>query len=74
MYIEEKLWGCWLVKCQFSQTVLAYRRFEENFFIMNDLQICEMLRDVRFMLHLIFPYKVFLSLLQQFLDYSPKRT
>ena len=55
IYIEQKIWGCRLVKSQYSQLVLAYDR---------DLQICEKLYDVRFMLCLIFPYKVFLSSLQ----------
>ena len=31
---------------------------------MSDLRVCEKLYDVRFMLRLIFPYKVFLSSLQ----------
>ena len=34
------LWGCRLVKSQFSQLVSAYGRFQGNFFIMSELQIC----------------------------------
>ena len=63
-YIEQKIWGCRLVKRQFSQLVSAYGRFQGNLFIIRGLQICEKLYDVRLMLCLIFPYKVFLSSLQ----------
>ena len=58
------MWGCRLIKSQFSQLVSAHGRFQGNFFIIHGLQICEKLYDVRFMLCLIFPYKVFLSSLQ----------
>ena len=32
-YIEQKIWGCRLVKSQFSQLVSAYGRFQGNLFI-----------------------------------------
>ena len=43
-------------------------------FIIRDLQIFEKLFDVRLMLRLIFPYKVFLSSLQWLVDDSLKLT
>ena len=58
IYIEQKIWGYRLVKSQFSQLVSACGRFQGNFFITSDLQTCEKLYDARFMLRLIFPYKV----------------
>ena len=64
IHIEQKIWGCRLVKSHFSQLVSAYDRFQGNFFIMGNVHICEKLHEVRFMLYLIFPYKVFLSSLQ----------
>ena len=63
MHMLNKKWDCMLAKSQFSQIVSAYGFFQGNFF-MSDLQICEKLLDVRFMLRLIFHNKVFLCLLQ----------
>ena len=64
MHIEQKIWGCRLVKSHFSQLVSAYDRFQGIFFIMGNVHICEKLNEIRFMLYLIFPYKVLLSSLQ----------
>ena len=64
IHIKQKIWGCRLVKSHFSQLVSAYDRFQGNFFMMGNVHICEKLYEVRFMLYLIFPYKVFLSSLQ----------
>ena len=59
-----EVWGCRLVKSQFFELVSEYGRFQWDFFIIRDLQICKKLYEVRFMLCLIYPYKVFLSSLQ----------
>ena len=64
IHIKQKIWGCRLVKSHFSKLVSAYDRFQGNFFMMGNVHICEKLYEVRFMLYLIFPYKVFLSSLQ----------
>ena len=54
MHIEQEIWRYRLIKSQFSQLVGACGRFQGIFFIISDLQICEKLYDVGFMLCLIF--------------------
>ena len=54
------------------QTSFGLWSFSRNFFIIRDLQICEKLYDIRFMLFLIIPYKMFLSSLEELVDDSLK--
>ena len=68
IYSEQKIWGCRLVKSNFSQLVLACGCFQVNFSIMSDLQIFEKLYDVRFMLCLIFQVVSLISYGVSFLD------
>ena len=63
LYTEQKIWGCRLVESQFSQLVSTYGNFQENFFIIRDLQVYKNIYDIRFMLCLrcFFPCVSFLA-------------